>query len=126
MRSLIKSAAAATVVFIVYFVAGSLISDSLRFPYGYVSIGALLLFGWAGYHFCRSAGLLASAIATGMAALVSALASWILLGLIGPSFPPPRADAVAEVLVMMTLAAIGIGALGAAVSHVSHRSSHAA
>src|SRR5215510_779346 len=99
MRPLLRSTAVATLVFVIYFVAGSLISDSLRFPYGYVSIGALLLFAWAGYHFSRSGTALHAAVATGAAALASALASWIVLGLIGPSSPTPKADAVAEVLV---------------------------
>lgn len=126
MRLLVRSVAVAVLVFIVYFVAGSLISDSLRFPYGYVSVGALLLFGWAGYHFSHGAGVLAAAIATGIAALISALATWVLLGLIGPNAPLPRPDAVAEVLVTMGLAAIGLGALGAALSHLSHRSSREA
>ena len=123
---LVRSVAIAVLVFIVYFVAGSLISDSLRFPYGYVSVGALILFGWAGFHFSRPAGVVTSAVATGIAALVSALAAWAVLGLLGPKAPPPQAQAVAEVLVTMTLAAIAIGAIGAAVSYLSHRSSREA
>jgi hypothetical protein len=126
MRLLVRSVAISVLVFIVYFVAGSLISDSLRFPYGYVSVGALLLFAWAGFHFSRTTGVVASAVATGIAALISALAAWALLGMVGPRSPAPRPEAVAEVLVTMSLAAIAIGALGAAASHLSHRSSRAA
>lgn len=126
MRPLFRSAAVTTLVFIIYFVTGSLISDSLRFPYGYVSIGALLLFGWAGYHFSRSGTTLHAAVATGVAALASALASWIALGLIGPSSPAAKPDAVAEVLVVMALSATALGALGAGLSHVMHRRSRAA
>ena len=126
MPLLVRSAAVATLVFVVYFIAGSLIADSLRFPYGYVSVGALLLFGWAGYHFSRAAGVVSSALATGAAALVSALVTWGLLNLMGPNSPSPKRDAVLEVLVTMTLAAVAIGALGAGLAHLGHRSSREA
>lgn len=125
MRLLVKSAAIATLVFIVYFIAGSLIADSLRFPYGYVSVGALLLFGWAGYHFSRAAGVVSSALATGVAALISAMVTWGLLNLMRPNSPSPTTDAVLEVLVMMALAAVAIGALGAGLAHLGHRSTAA-
>ena len=126
MRLLVRSAAISTLVFIVYFLAGSLIADSLRFPYGYVSVGALLLFGWAGYHFSRVAGVIASALATGIAALLSALVTWGSLNLLGTNSPTARPDAIVEVLVTMTLAAVALGALGAGLAHLGHRSSHAA
>jgi hypothetical protein len=126
MRLPVRSAAITTLVFIVYFIAGSLIADSLRFPYGYVSVGALLLFGWAGYHFSRVSGVVSSALATGVAALISALVTWAVLNLMGPNSPAAKPDAVAEVLVTMTLAATALGALGAGLAHLGHGSSSAA
>ncbi len=126
MRLLVRSAATTTLIFILYFIAGSMIADSLRFPYGYVSVGALLLFGWGGYHFSRVARVISAALATGVAALISALVTWCLLSLMGTNSPSPRPDAVVEVLVTMTLAATALGALGAGLAHLGHRSSHEA
>jgi len=126
MRLLVRSAAITTLVFIVYFLAGSLIADSLRFPYGYVSVGALLLFGWAGYHFSHGAGVVSSALTTGVAALISALVTWGGLNLMGPNSPSATPNAVIEVLVTMTLAAVALGALGAGLAHLGHRGSRVA
>ena len=126
MRLLVRSAAITTLVFVIYFIAGSLIADSLRFPYGYVSVGALLLFGWAGFHFSQVAGVIGSALATGVAALISALVTWTALNLMGPNSPQATPDAVAEVLVTMTLAAVALGALGAGLAHLGHRTSREA
>jgi hypothetical protein len=100
----------------VYFVAGSMISDSMRFPYGYVSAGGLLLFALSGFFIAQHDSASRAAAATAVAALAASLAAWIILGLINPMFasqPRPRAAAVGEVIVLMTVSAYLVGWAGA-------------
>lgn len=110
---LVRSAAVAALVFTVYFVAGSFISGNLRFPYGYISLGAILLFTWAGYQLGHDGSVLKPALATTLAALLATVASWMLLSLLDPNAPRARTEAIAEVLAVVGLAAFLLAAAGA-------------
>jgi hypothetical protein len=116
MSPAIRAALAAFFVFTAYFVAGSLISDSMRFPYGYVSAGGLVLFFVTGLFIARHYTVLAAATATGLAALFASLAAWGVMALLHPSNaaePRPQVEAIGEVVVLMTLAALVVGLFGA-------------
>ena len=101
-----------------YFVIGSLTSNSMSFPYGYVSAGALLLFFLLGLYASRWESVGSTAIVCGVVALSSSLAAWLILGLFNPlrqSEPSPQADAILEVVVLIAVAAMGVGGIGAMV-----------
>jgi hypothetical protein len=90
----------------------------MRFPYGYVSAGAAVLFVITGMVLVRHATIGRSALITGFAALLSSLAAWLILSFISPirgADPRPVADAVGEVVFFMTLGGWLGGALGAAI-----------
>ena len=91
MTPALRAALYAFLVFTAYFIAGSLVSDSMRFPYGYVSLGAIGLFALTGYYIARHYRLHSAAIATAIAALLASVAAWIVLGLLNPlRAPTPR------------------------------------
>ena len=116
MSPAVRAALAAFLVFTAYFIAGSLISDSMRFPYGYVSAGALLLFFGAGFFMARHSTMLGAAVATGLATLFASLVAWGIIGLLHPGnagAPRPQAEAIGEVVVLMTGAALVVGFVGA-------------
>ena len=120
MSPAIRAAFAAFFVFTAYFIAGSLISDSMRFPYGYVSAGALLLFFGTGFYVARHYTTVAAGTATGLAALFASLASWGIMALLNPSNaaePRPQAQAIGEVVVLLTGAALVVGFIGAWAGH---------
>ncbi len=115
MGALVRTTVIAFLILTAYFVAGSLVSDSMRFPYGYVSLGALALFLITGLVLGRHATVGRAALITGVLALMSSLAVWIILYFVSPireTNPRPVADAIGEVLLMMTLAGWLAGALG--------------
>jgi hypothetical protein len=116
MSPAFRAALAAFLVFTAYFIAGSLVSDSMRFPYGYVSAGGLILFFLAGYHIARHSTIAAAAVSTGLAALFASLVAWGIISLLHPGtagLPKPQAEAIGEVVVLMTGAALIVGWLGA-------------
>lgn len=116
MTPALRAAFFSFLAFTAYFIAGSLISDSMRFPYGYVSIGALVLFFCTGYYIARHYRLHSAAVATGLAAFLASVAAWIILGIVNPlrvPTPRPQASAMGEVVVLMTVAALLVGGLGA-------------
>ena len=116
MSPAIRAALAAFFVFTAYFIAGSLISDSMRFPYGYVSAGALILFFGTGFYVARHYTAVAAGTATGLAALFASLAAWGIMSILNPSNaaePKPQAQAIGEVVVLLTGAALVFGFLGA-------------
>ena len=116
MSPTVRASFAAVFVFTAYFTAGSLVSDSMRFPYGYVSAGGLLLFFLAGFYIARHSTIGAASIATALAALFASLAAWGIMGLLHPgnaSMPRPQVEAIGEVVVLMTGAALVVGFAGA-------------
>ena len=116
MSPAVRAALIAFLVFTLYFVAGSLISDSMRFPYGYVSVGGLLLFFSTGFFVARHYSAHGAAMATATAALLASLVAWLVLGWLNPfrvSSPRPQPEAVGEVVILMTVAALLLGWLGA-------------
>jgi hypothetical protein len=74
MTPAIRAALAAFLIYTGYFIAGSLVSDSMRFPYGYVSAGGLILFFATGFYIARHYTAVAAGTATGLAALFASLA----------------------------------------------------
>jgi Na+/citrate or Na+/malate symporter len=118
MGTMARSTGLAFLLFTAYFVAGSLVSDSMRFPYGYVSAGAVVLFMITGLLLVRRATVGRSALITGLAALLSTLAAWLVLYFVSPirqADPRPVADAIGEVVLLMTLAGWLGGAIGAGI-----------
>jgi hypothetical protein len=115
MSPAVRASVIAFFVFTAYFIVGSLISGSMRFPYGYVSAGALVLFFIAGFYIVRHYHIRAAALATGIAAFFSSLASWLILARLNPE-PRPQTDAIGEVVVLMTVAALVAGFFGALVA----------
>ncbi|MEO8199535.1 MAG: hypothetical protein ABI679_03335 [Gemmatimonadota bacterium] len=116
MRPIIRSYLLAFIFLTAYFVVGSLISDNMRFPYGYVSAGAIILFLLTGYLFARHGTVGGAALATGISGLDSSVAAWLILSFLSPlrhGDPKPVPDAIGEVVVLMTVAAILLGAIGA-------------
>jgi hypothetical protein len=116
MSPAFRATLASFLIFTAYVIAGSLVSDSMRFPYGYVSAGALLLFLFTGIYIARHYTLIAAGVATGLAALFASLAAWGILSLLHPGTagrPRPQAEAIGEVVVLMTVAALAVGFLGA-------------
>jgi hypothetical protein len=116
MYTSVRATLTAFLVFTAYFVAGSLISDSMRYPYGYISAGALLLFFVTGLYVARHHTVPAAATATALAALFASLAAWGIMTMLNPSNAAelkPRAQAIGEVVVLMTLAALVVGVIGA-------------
>lgn len=116
MSPALRAALAACLIFTAYFIAGSLISDSMRFPYGYVSAGALILFFATGYYVARHYTVAAAAVATGLAALFASLLAWGIMARLHPgnaSMPRPQVEAIGEVVVLMTGAALVVGFIGA-------------
>lgn len=116
MHPILRSSLLAFSILTGYFVVGSLVSDSMRFPYGYVSMGALILFLGVGFLLARHGSVGNAVAASGIAGLASSLAAWIILYFISPlrrGDPRPVADAVGEVVVLMTVAATLLGAVGA-------------
>lgn len=111
-----RATLAAFLIFTAYFIAGSFVSDSMRFPYGYVSAGGLVLFLLAGYLIARHYTLLAAGTATALAALFATLVAWGTMALLSPASAPtpkPQAEAIGEVVVLMTVAALFVGLIGA-------------
>ena len=116
MSPAFRAAIAAFLIFTAYFIAGSLVSDSMRFPYGYVSAGGLLLFFLAGYYIARHYTVIAAGVITGLAALFASLVAWGIISLLHPGtagLPKPQVEAIGEVVVLMTGAALLVGFLGA-------------
>jgi uncharacterized membrane protein len=116
MTPALRAAVGAFFIFTAYFVAGSLISDSMRFPYGYVSAGGLVLFLATGFYIARHYSTVAAGVATGLAALFASLAAWGIMAMLNPSNavePRPQAQAIGEVVVLMTIAALVAGFIGA-------------
>lgn len=116
MSPALRASLAAFLVFTAYFLAGSLISDSMRFPYGYVSAGGLGLFLATGYYVARHYTVAAAAVATGLAALFASLTAWGVMARLSPGSadaPRPQVDAIGEVVVLLTAAALLLGAVGA-------------
>lgn len=116
MSPAIRASFAAFLVFTAYFIAGSLVSDSMRFPYGYVSAGGLVLFFLAGFYVARHSTVVAAATATALAALFASLAAWGIMSLLHPgnaSSPRPQVEAIGEVVVLMAGAALVVGFAGA-------------
>ena len=116
MTPALRAAFFAFLVFTAYFIAGSFVSDSMRFPYGYVSLGAVVLFLLTGYYIARHYRLHSAAVATAVAALLASVVAWIVLGLLNPlraPTPRPQPSAMGEVIVLMTLAALVAGGAGA-------------
>jgi hypothetical protein len=120
MTPAVRAALGAFLIFTAYFVAGSLVSDSMRFPYGYVSIGGLILFFAAGFFIARHYTARSAAIATAMASLLASLVAWLILALLNPD-PKPQSSAIGEVVVLMTVAALGLGWAGAWVAGGTRR-----
>lgn len=119
MSPAFRAAIAAFLIFTAYFIAGSLISDSMRFPYGYVSAGGLLLFFLAGYSIARHYTVIAAGVITGLAALFASLVAWGIMSLLHPGtagLPKPQVEAIGEVVVLMTGAALVVGFLGALIA----------
>ncbi len=122
MHPILRSSPLTFLVLTAYFVAGSLVSDSMRFPYGYVSVGALILFLGIGFLLARHGSILNAALSTGIAGLASSLAAWAILYFVSPlrrGDPRPVADAVGEVVVVMTAAALLLGAIGASLKRLT-------
>lgn len=116
MSPALRASLIAFLIFTAYFLAGSMISDSMRFPYGYVSAGGLVLFFATGFYVARHYSVMSAAIATGLAALFASLAAFAIvarLSLGNATSPRPQPEAVGEVAVLMTVAALVAGALGA-------------
>jgi hypothetical protein len=116
MSPAFRAALAACLFFTGYFVAGSLISDSMRFPYGYVSAGGLVLFFATGFYIARHYTVVAAATATAFAALFATLAAWGIMAFLHPAnaaTPRPQVEAIGEVVVLMTGAALVVGFVGA-------------
>lgn len=116
MSPAIRASFAAFLVFTGYFIAGSFISDSMRFPYGYVSAGGLILFFITGFYIARHYTVVAAGTATALAALFASLAAWGIMSLLNPGnagLPKPQVEAIGEVVVLMTGAALVVGFLGA-------------
>ena len=119
MSPAFRAALAAFLVFTAYFVAGSLVSDSMRFPYGYVSAGGLILFFLAGYYIARHSTVVAAAVITALATLFASLVAWGIMSLLHPGtagLPKPQVEAIGEVVVLMTGAALVAGFLGALIA----------
>ena len=119
MSPAVRAALAAFLIFTAYFIAGSLVSDSMRFPYGYVSAGAILLFLATGFFIARHYTMLAAATATGLAALFASLVAWGIMSLLHPGtaeLPKPQVEAIGEVVVLMTGAALMAGFIGALIA----------
>jgi hypothetical protein len=114
MSPLVRSTLATSIVLLLYFVAGSLVADSMRFPYGYVSIGAALLFFLAGYLLVRHEGAGKAVLAVGMSAFIASMLAWIVIDqVVGRTGPRARVDAMGEVVLTMTAGAIVLGGIGA-------------
>lgn len=111
-RAMVRAVGIATAVGTVYLVVASLIWENLRFPYGSVSLGAILIFIWAGYQFNLGKPW-KSGVAAALAALLSAIISWLLLGVLAPNRPRARPEAIAEVLTLITAAGLVLGWVGA-------------
>ena len=80
------------------------------------SAGALLLFFATGYYIARHYTVIAAAIATGLAALFASLLAWGIMARLHPgnaSLPRPQVEALGEVVVLMTGAALVVGFVGA-------------
>jgi hypothetical protein len=119
MSPAVRAALAAFLIFTAYFIAGSLVSDSMRFPYGYVSAGAIILFLATGFFIARHYTMLAAATATGLAALFASLVAWGIMSLLHPGtaeLPKPQVEAIGEVVVLMTGAALVAGFIGALIA----------
>jgi len=119
MSPAFRAVVIAFLVFTAYFIAGSLISDSMRFPYGYVSAGGLLLFFLTGFYIARHYTVLAAGVTTGLAALFASLVAWGIMSLLHPGtagLPRPQVEAIGEVVVLMTGAALVSGFLGAVIA----------
>jgi hypothetical protein len=116
MSPAIRASLYAFLVFTVYFIAGSLISDSMQFPYGYVSVGGLILFFLSGFLVARHYRVITAALATGVAALLASLTGWLVIALVNPGQAPnprPQTEAIGEVVLLMTLAGLIMGGCGA-------------
>ena len=116
MSPAFRAATAAFLIFTAYFIAGSLVSDSMRFPYGYVSAGGLLLFFLTGFYIARHYTVFAAGVTTGLAALFASLVAWGIMSLLHPGnagLPRPQVEAIGEVVVLMTGAALVVGFIGA-------------
>lgn len=116
MAPIVRSAVIVFLVLTGYLVLGSLISESMRFPYGYVSLGAVVLFFLTGFWLARQGGTGSAVVATAVVGFTSSVAAWVLLGLINPmrrNDPAPQTEAIGEVMVLLTLAAVVAGGMGA-------------
>ncbi len=116
----------AFLVFLAWFTAGSLTSDSMRFPYGYISAGGLALFLFAGMVIGRGKQAPAAAITTALAAFFATLGAWLILtrfNLVQAPIPAPHTEAMLEVVAFMTVAALLLGFAGAWLTGRSRKSS---
>jgi len=114
MSPLLRSTLATAIVLLVYFVAGSLVADSMRFPYGYVSAGAVALFFLAGFLLVRYEGASRAIVAVGISALIASVLAWFVVDqLLSGSGPAARTDAMGEVVLTMVVGAVLVGGLGA-------------
>ena len=124
MSPAFRATLASFLIFTGYFVAGSLVADSMRFPYGYVSAGGLILFFAAGFYIARHYNTVAAGITTGLAALFASLIAWGIMAKLNPgnaAAPKPRVQAIGEVVVLLTAAALVVGFVGAWVGGRSNR-----
>lgn len=97
---------------LVFDTAASFASKGLGFPYGYASIGSVLIYAMVGYFAFRQGGLVRAVGAAILVELVDATLGWFISWQIGPGALPT--DQVTPLIIAITIVTVLIFAVGCA------------
>jgi len=108
---------------LVFDTVASLASKGLGFPYGYASIGSVLIYCMVGYFIFRRLGLIRAIGAAVLVELVDATLGWFISWQIGPGALP--IDQVSTSIIATTLVSVFVFAVlcafvGSAIARVLH------
>ena len=104
-----------TACLIAFLVAGSLITESQRFPYGYVTIGCVFASALAGFLVGRQTAPGIGAAAGGFVSLAGPIVAWFILASLPPwhgAVPQARPGPVVEVMAILAIGGTVAGLVG--------------
>jgi hypothetical protein len=111
------------VAVLVFDTVASLASKGLGFPYGYASIGSVLIYAMVGYFVYRRWGLIRAVGAAVLVELVDATLGWFISWQIGPGALPidqVSTPIIATTLVFVFIFAVLCALIGSAIARALH------
>jgi hypothetical protein len=109
---------------VLFDLVASLASRVFGFPYGYATLGSLLIYASIGFVAARRVDVAAAATASAAVGFVEATLGWAISWLIGPGRLPsgtPSLGRIANTVLIVTLIGAAIGALGGIIGQRSGR-----